>query len=361
MILALDIGNSQIFGGVFDEERLRVQFRRASRAEDTSDEQGLFLRQVLRENGIEPGAVTAIALCSVVPDMVHSVQSACVKYFGVHPFVLGPGVRTGLKIRYRNPVEVGADRIAGALAAARLFPGKNVIIVDFGTATTIDALTEDVDGFRKNAEEQLLGRMRDQIIKCLFSEELGAVLQVRAADRTKVMDALRAAGLGELSHLIGTLNPRDEILFTRGAKPVFSEKRVDLQRAWSETTFRMQQLRDNPECAQEEYNRILDVADPGLSIALTYDPKEVFVNTGASPRIAILREQGVNGQVEMGAAFHRAGFEAVDVHMSDLIAGRLSLTSFKGYAACGGFSYGDVLGGGQGWAKSILFNGHARE
>ena len=145
MILALDIGNSQIFGGVFDEERLRVQFRRASRAEDTSDEQGLFLRQVLRENGIEPGAVTAIALCSVVPDMVHSVQSACVKYFGVHPFVLGPGVRTGLKIRYRNPVEVGADRIAGALAAARLFPGKNVIIVDFGTATTIDALTEEHD------------------------------------------------------------------------------------------------------------------------------------------------------------------------------------------------------------------------
>ncbi|MDA1117641.1 MAG: phosphoribosylformylglycinamidine synthase [Proteobacteria bacterium] len=228
-------------------------------------------------------------------------------------------------------------------------------------AIAFDALTEDVDGFRKNAEEQLLGRTRDQIIKCLFSEELGAVLQVKAVDRTKVMDALRASGLGAVSHLIGTLNTRDEILFTRGAKPVFSEKRVDLQRAWSETTYRMQQLRDNPECAQEEYDRILDVADPGLSIALTYDPKEVFVNTGAAPRIAILREQGVNGQVEMGAAFHRAGFEAVDVHMSDLISGRLSLASFKGYAACGGFSYGDVLGGGQGWAKSILFNARARK
>jgi phosphoribosylformylglycinamidine synthase len=218
-----------------------------------------------------------------------------------------------------------------------------------------------VDGFRKSSEDQLRGRVHDQVLKCLFAEELGAVLQVKAADRGKVMDALRAAGLGEVSHVIGTLNDRDEIRFTRSAKPVFAEKRLDLQRAWSETTYLMQKLRDNPECAQEEYDRILDVGDPGLSIALTFDPKEVFVNTGASPRVAILREQGVNGQVEMAAAFTRAGFEAVDVHMSDLISGRVSLSSFKGYAACGGFSYGDVLGGGQGWAKSILFNSRARK
>jgi phosphoribosylformylglycinamidine synthase len=203
--------------------------------------------------------------------------------------------------------------------------------------------------------------VHDQILKCLFTEELGAVLQIKAADRAKVMEALRAAGLGAVSHIIGTINERDEIRFTRSAKPVFAEKRVDLQRAWSETTYLMQKLRDNPDCAQEEYDRILDVSDPGLSVQLTFDPKEVFVNTGASPRIAILREQGVNGQVEMGAAFHRAGFEAVDVHMSDLISGRASLASFKGYAACGGFSYGDVLGGGQGWAKSILFNARARK
>jgi phosphoribosylformylglycinamidine synthase len=228
-------------------------------------------------------------------------------------------------------------------------------------AVAFDALTEDVDGFRKSGEEQLSGRVREQILKCLFSEELGAVLQIRTADRTKVMDALRVAGLGQASHIIGTLNARDEIRFTRNAKPVFAEKRVDLQRAWSETTYLMQKLRDNPECAQEEYDCILDVADPGLSVALTYDPKEVFVNTGASPRIAILREQGVNGQVEMAAAFTRAGFEAVDVHMSDLIAGRRTLDAFKGIAACGGFSYGDVLGGGQGWAKSILFNARARK
>ena len=227
-------------------------------------------------------------------------------------------------------------------------------------AIAFDALTEDVDGFRKAGEEQLTGRVRDQALKCLFAEELGAVLQIRAGDRAKVMGALRAAGLGPVSHLIGTPNARDEIVFTRNARPLFAERRVDLQRAWSETTYLMQTLRDNPECAREEYDRILDAADPGLAVQLTFDPKEVFVNTGASPRIAILREQGVNGQVEMGAAFHRAGFEAVDVHMSDLISGRISLSSFKGFAACGGFSYGDVLGGGQGWAKSILFNSRAR-
>ncbi|MDH5537315.1 MAG: phosphoribosylformylglycinamidine synthase subunit PurQ, partial [Betaproteobacteria bacterium] len=140
-----------------------------------------------------------------------------------------------------------------------------------------------------------------------------------------------------------------------------AEPRVELQRAWSETTYLMQKLRDNPGCAQEEYDRILDAGDPGLHVALTFDPKEVFINTGAAPRIAVLREQGVNGQVEMAAAFTRAGFEAIDVHMSDLISGRLSLDSFKGFAACGGFSYGDVLGGGQGWAKSILFNSRARK
>jgi phosphoribosylformylglycinamidine synthase len=255
------------------------------------------------------------------------------------------------------------DRSDGGLFAAvceMAFAGRCGVTLNLDTIA-FDALTEDVDGFRKSGEEQLSGRVREQILKCLFSEELGAVLQIRAADRTKVMDALRGAGLGPVSHLVGTLNERDEVCFTRNVKRVFAEKRVDLQRAWSETTYQMQKLRDNPECAQEEYDRILDVADPGLSVALTYDPKEVFVSTGAQPRIAILREQGVNGQVEMAAAFTRAGFEAVDVHMSDLIAGRLTLESFRGVAACGGFSYGDVLGGGQGWAKSILFNARARK
>jgi phosphoribosylformylglycinamidine synthase len=123
----------------------------------------------------------------------------------------------------------------------------------------------------------------------------------------------------------------------------------------------MQTLRDNPECAREEYDRIIEPDDPGLGVHLTFEPKEVFVSSKTRPRIAILREQGVNGQVEMAAAFDRAGFEALDVHMTDLIAGRISLEGCKGFAAGGGFSYGDVLGGGQGWAKTILFNARARE
>jgi type III pantothenate kinase len=145
MILVLDVGNSQIFGGVFEGDRLALQFRRATRAENTSDELGLFLRQALRENGIDPAGVAAVAVCSVVPDMVHSVRNASLKYFGMRPFILEPGVRTGLRIRYRNPLEVGSDRIAGAIAAAGLYPGRNAIIVDFGTATTIDALSAERD------------------------------------------------------------------------------------------------------------------------------------------------------------------------------------------------------------------------
>jgi phosphoribosylformylglycinamidine synthase len=259
------------------------------------------------------------------------------------------------------------DRSDGGLFATvceMAFAGRCGVTLNLD-AFAYDSLAEDVDGFKRANEEQLSGRVREQALKALFAEELGAVLQIRAAERTRVMDTLRAAGLGPVSHLIGTLNARDEIRCTRNARPLFAEKRVDLQRAWSETTFQMQKLRDNPDCAQEEYDRILDTADPGLHVALTFDPAEditaPFVASATRPRIAILREQGVNGQVEMAAAFHRAGFEAVDVHMSDLISGRTSLQGFKGYAACGGFSYGDVLGGGQGWAKSILFNARARK
>ena len=227
-------------------------------------------------------------------------------------------------------------------------------------AIAFDPQADDVDAFKRDAEEQLAGRIRDLALAALFSEELGAVLQIRAADRSRVMDALRAAGLGGCAHLIGQLNPRDEIRLTRNNRSVFHGKRDHLQRLWAETTRRMQALRDNPECAREEFDRIIEPNDPGLSYALSYDPKETFVHTGARPRVAVLREQGVNGQVEMAACFDRAGFEAVDVHMTDLIAGRVALDGFKGFAAGGGFSYGDVLGAGQGWAKSILFNARAR-
>ncbi|HXF67861.1 MAG TPA: phosphoribosylformylglycinamidine synthase [Burkholderiales bacterium] len=202
-------------------------------------------------------------------------------------------------------------------------------------------------------------------VEFLFNEELGAVLQVRRDDLGQVRAAFEAAGLGPCFHLIGGLNSDDSLEITAGGKEILREKRVDLRRAWSETTYHMQRLRDHPECAQQEYDRILDAADPGLHAAPAFDPAEdvaaPFIGRGARPRIAILREQGVNGQVEMAAAFDRAGFTAVDVHMSDIIAGRTSLRDFRGFAACGGFSYGDVLGAGEGWAKSILFNARARD
>ena len=199
----------------------------------------------------------------------------------------------------------------------------------------------------------------------LFNEELGAVLQVRRDDREKVQEALAAAGSGAVCHAIGATNFDQALRIIGSGAEIFSASRVDLHRAWSETTYCLQRLRDNPECAQQEYDRILDTEDPGLSSVLTFDPAQdiaaPFINGRARPRVAILREQGVNGQVEMAAAFDRAGFTAVDVHMSDIMTGRVNLKDYKGFAACGGFSYGDVLGAGEGWAKSIVFNARARE
>jgi type III pantothenate kinase len=142
MILCLDVGNSQIYGGVFDNEQICLQFRHTSSSGSSSDQFGIFLRTVLRENEISPESIEHIAICSVVPTLVHSLRNACKKYFGINPFVLQAGTKTGLKIGYRNPVEVGSDRIANAIAAKDLYPGKNLIIVDFGTATTFCAISK---------------------------------------------------------------------------------------------------------------------------------------------------------------------------------------------------------------------------
>jgi phosphoribosylformylglycinamidine synthase len=146
---------------------------------------------------------------------------------------------------------------------------------------------------------------------------------------------------------------------------VYAGERVELQRMWSETSFRIAELRDDPQCAREEYDRILDDQDPGLYARLTFDPAEdltaPFIGCGARPRVAILREQGVNSHVEMAAVFVRAGFDAFDVHMTDLIAGRQTLAGFHGLVGCGGFSFGDVLGAGEGWAKSILYHARTRD
>jgi phosphoribosylformylglycinamidine synthase len=223
-------------------------------------------------------------------------------------------------------------------------------------------LTLNLDALDVDALDAAAAGNAERVLAALFAEELGALLQVRAQDSGTVLARLDAAKLR--ARVVGMPNDSDEIRLVRGTASLFSQQRIALQRAWSETTWRMQSLRDNPECAREEYERILDAGDPGLHAKLSFDPAEdvaaPYIAKGARPRIAILREQGVNGQVEMAAAFDRAGFEVTDVHMSDIISGRISLADYKGAVACGGFSYGDVLGAGEGWAKSILLNARAR-
>ncbi|MDR3607021.1 MAG: type III pantothenate kinase [Oligoflexia bacterium] len=145
MILALDVGNSQIHGGVYQQDTLLMQFRKNTRPGNSSDEIGLFLRSVLRENDVDPALVRHVAICSVVPDVIHSLRGACQKYFKITPFILAAGARTGLNVKYRNPLEVGTDRIANAIAGAHLYPGSNLIIADFGTATTLDVVTAEKD------------------------------------------------------------------------------------------------------------------------------------------------------------------------------------------------------------------------
>ncbi|MBT4762626.1 MAG: type III pantothenate kinase [Bdellovibrionaceae bacterium] len=142
MILCLDVGNSQIFGGVFEDDQIKLHFRKNSKTGSTSDEYGLFLRSVLRENNIEPEQIHQISICSVVPEVIHSLRNSCLKYFSKSPFILQAGVKTGLKIKYRNPLEVGADRIANAISASHLYPNENLIVIDFGTATTFCAVTK---------------------------------------------------------------------------------------------------------------------------------------------------------------------------------------------------------------------------
>ncbi len=199
----------------------------------------------------------------------------------------------------------------------------------------------------------------------LFSEELGAVLQVRTSDIDRVTGTFGRLGLAAAVHRIGSPTRGHRIAIRRGGKVLLDASRVTLRSMWSETTFAMQALRDDPECAREEQALRVDPEATGLHALLTFDPGEdvaaPFIGKGARPRVAILREQGVNGHLEMAAAFDRAGFEAVDVHMTDVLGGTVDLGTFSGLAACGGFSYGDVLGAGEGWAKTILFNGAARD
>jgi phosphoribosylformylglycinamidine synthase len=225
-----------------------------------------------------------------------------------------------------------------------------------------DAHAVDVDGAERRPQT-MLGRDAERVLAALFAEELGAVIQIAATRRSEVLNLLRRHGVG--AQVVGNVNDRDEIKIVRNAKPIFAMPRAALHRVWSDVSLRMQGLRDNPQAALDEAKRIEDPDDSGLAAHLTFtltdDVAAPFIARGARPPIAILREQGVNGQVEMAAAFDRAGFAAHDVHMTDILSGRVKLDRFTAIAACGGFSYGDVLGAGAGWAKSILFNARARD
>lgn len=198
----------------------------------------------------------------------------------------------------------------------------------------------------------------------LFNEELGAVIQVAEAGLGAVLACLEKHGLGHCAHRIASVLDSEHIDVRAGDHLLLSKGRAELQQLWSSTSYRIQAMRDNPECADQEFATIAE-SDPGLSCKLSFNADEDFVAPfiaqGARPKVAILREQGVNSHMEMAAAFDRAGFEAIDVHMSDLLSDRINLSEFKGLAACGGFSYGDVLGAGEGWAKSILFNSRVRD
>ncbi|GIU46564.1 phosphoribosylformylglycinamidine synthase [Shewanella colwelliana] len=208
-----------------------------------------------------------------------------------------------------------------------------------------------------------VSRLSGTHVERLFNEELGGVIQVAAGEAAEITAMYEAAGVA--CHCIATPVAGDTLVIRDGDTQLLTESRTELRTIWAETTYRMQAMRDNPECALEEF-KLKQVADaPGLTVDLKFDPSEdvaaPYILKGVAPKMAILREQGVNSHLEMAAAFDRAGFESRDVHMSDILAGRINLEEFQGLAACGGFSYGDVLGAGEGWAKSILFNARARE
>lgn len=258
------------------------------------------------------------------------------------------------------------DRSDGGLfvtLAEMAFASRSGISIELDSVA-YDDMMSDVDGSEKRPD-LLKGRFNDRIFGALFAEELGAVIQIRRSDRDKVQQTLREAGLGAATHFIGFPNDRNTLRIRRNAKVVFEDDVNALLQVWSEVSHQIARIRDDAASVEQEFAALADKADPGLSVQLSYDASEdiaaPFIASGRRPKVVILREQGVNSQNEMASAFEAAGFAPYDVHMSDLMSGRVQLADFVGLAACGGFSYGDVLGAGQGWAKSILFNERLRE
>ena len=254
------------------------------------------------------------------------------------------------------------DRSDGGLWAAACemaFAGQT------GLSLNVDLLVTEGDGISdsradtgdsKNWAAQVSGRRDELTLRALFAEELGALIQVRAADRDATLQVLRAHGLSRHSHVVAKPNASRQMEVWRDAKKVFAADLSALQQAWDEVSWRIARLRDNPACADAEHAAAGAAGDPGLHVHLTFTPEAPAVITGARPRVAILREQGVNSHVEMAYAMSLGGFESFDVHMSDLQSGAVKLDGFAAFVACGGFSYGDTLGAGEGWARSILFN-----
>ena len=236
-----------------------------------------------------------------------------------------------------------------------------------GVSLNVDLLITESDGIAdsraeygdsKNWATQVGARREELTLRALFNEELGVVIQVPTAQRDEVMRTLREHGLSRHSHVIGKPNARGVVEVWRDAKQVFSAPLRELHQAWDEVSWRIARLRDNPECADAEHDAIGRDDDPGLQLHVPALPERIAAPAlGLSrPKLAILRDQGVNSQVEMSYAMDRAGFDTYDLHMSDLQAGRARLEHFQGFVACGGFSYGDTLGAGAGWARAILFN-----
>ncbi|WDT87106.1 phosphoribosylformylglycinamidine synthase [Alteromonas sp. 009811495] len=261
---------------------------------------------------------------------------------------------------------VSAQRLKGFFDAMQALIEKGLVQAyhdrsDGGLFTTV----AEMAFAGKTGVSVTLDTLKGNEVAVLFNEELGGVIQVLESDIDAVNAVLAEFDLTDLTHDIGTLNTTDMIEFSRDGVAVLTDSRVAMRTTWAQTTFEMQKLRDNPECAEQEHAAKQDAEDPGLHVALSYDVNEdiaaPYIAKGVKPKVAILREQGVNSHLEMAAAFTRAGFDAIDVHMSDVLAGRITLEQFAGLAACGGFSYGDVLGAGEGWAKSILFNSMARD
>jgi len=276
-------------------------------------------------------------------------------------------------LRAKGQILAYHDRSDGGLLAA---VAEMAFAGHVGVALNVDMLVTEGDGITdsradhgdaKNWAGQVSARREELTLKALFNEELGVVLQVRTAERNDVLQTLREHGLSKHTHVIGKTRPTastiqkgvGELTIWRDTKEVFAAKLEDLHQVWDSVSWKICQQRDNPACADAEHAAAGQASDPGMHVALSFDPAEnvaaPFLNL-SRPKVAILREQGVNSHVEMAYAFHKAGFESHDVHMTDLQSGRANLADFQGLVACGGFSYGDTLGAGIGWARSITFN-----